>query len=340
MNTIGNLFRVTTWGESHGRAMGAVIDGCPAGLHLKEDDITAFLQKRDRPIEKLATARKEPNRVQLLSGVDADVTLGTPISMVIENEDFRKEDYGNLKRSFRPGHGDFAYHMKYQTDPLSGGGRASGRECISRLAAGYVARKIILSRLPGYSVSPRLVSLAGFPVTDGSSLSGAIEKAIGYSGDKDTSGGEVLLSVTGVPAGLGSPVFNKLDALLAGSLMGIGGVKAVEIGRGKESAFLLGSEMNDNFSDDGFESNNAGGILAGISTGADLIIRLSVKPTPTIGKEQRGLNVDMEVDTVVAKGRHDVNFAPRVAAIAEAMIHLVIADQLMLSGLVNRDVLK
>lgn len=340
MNTFGNLFRVTSWGESHGRAMGAVIDGCPAGLALGEEELTAFLQKNDRPMEELATARKEPNQVQLLSGVHGDETLGTPISVVIKNEDFRPVDYCNIRQSFRPGHGDFTYHKKYKTLPMSGGGRASGRECISRLAAGYIAQKIIHSGIPDYKVSSQLISLAGVKIEDSDSSLMAVERAKEISREKDTSGGEIKLSVSGIPAGLGGPVFSKLDALLSGALMSIGGVKAVEIGSGKKSAYLTGSEMNDNFSVGGFETNNAGGILAGISTGSDVIVKLSVKPTPTIGLKQQGLNTDLEVETIAVKGRHDVNFTPRVAVIAEAMIHLVILDQLMLCGFIHRDVLR
>lgn len=339
MNTFGNMFRVTTWGESHGRAMGAVIDGCPAGLLLQENELTGFLKEKDRPVEELATARQEPNHVRLLSGVHQNVSLGTPISIVINNEDFRTHDYSNMSRSFRPGHGDITYHRKFKTAPASGGGRASGRECISRLAAGYVAHKIIKSRLYDYCVRSSLASLAGVAIDDRNSYTKAVEKALDISRDKDTTGGEVVLSVSGIPAGLGSPVFHKLDAELASALMSIGGVKAIEIGSGRDSAYLKGSEMNDDFAHDGFETNNAGGVLAGISTGADLQIKLSVKPTPTIGKKQQGLNTDMEVESIVMKGRHDINFAPRVAVVAEAMIHLVIVDHLMLTGSINRDVL-
>lgn len=340
MNTFGNLFRVTTWGESHGKAMGAVIDGCPAGLELKEEELTSFLQKNDRPIEKLATARNEPNIVQLLSGVNQCETIGTPLSILIRNEDFRTGDYSNLKQSFRPGHGDFTYYSKYNTPPISGGGRASGRECISRLAAGYIANKIIKFYLPDYCVSSRLISLAGKKIDDQNSFSKALEKVLNISKKKDTSGGEITTAVSGIPAGIGGPVFNKLDAQMASALMSIGGIKAVEIGLGKQSAYKTGSEMNDNFSRGNFVTNNAGGILAGISTGSDIILKLSVKPTPTIGKKQQGLNTDLEVEPIIMKGRHDINFTPRVLKIAEAMIHLVILDQLMLNGTINRDVLK
>lgn len=339
MNTFGSLYRVTTWGESHGKAMGAVIDGCPAGLSLREEELTAFLREKDRPIEQLATARKEPNRVQLLSGISDNKTLGTPISIVIENEDVRTSDYSNIKRSFRPGHGDMTYHKKYNTPPQSGGGRASGRECISRLAAGFIAYKIIRNELRDYSVTSQIASLAGIEIQNGQDFDYAVERALDISAEKDTSGGEILLTVSGIPGGLGGPVFHKLDAHMAGALMSIGGVKAVEIGSGKESAHLKGSEMNDNFSHDGFETNHSGGILAGISTGSDITVRLSVKPTPTIGKEQMGLNSDYHVEPLAMKGRHDKNFTPRVAEVAEAMIHLVLLDQLMIQGRINRDII-
>lgn len=341
MNTFGTLFRVTTWGESHGKAMGAVIDGCPAGLPLCEEELTSYLQNNDRPLLSLATKRKEPNEVQLLSGISEDITLGTPLTLVIPNRDFRKKDYSSISETFRPGHGDYSYHAKYKTPPLSGGGRASGRECISRLASGYIAGKIIGNHFPQYQGSTTLLSLAGVSVENSKTLQNAIDKALEAAETQDTTGGEILLKIKGVPPGLGGPVFQKLDAILAGALMSIGGVKSVEIGKGKEAAFLLGSQMNDNFTLNNekapFSTNNTGGILAGISTGSDLDIKLSVKPTPTIGKKQQGLSINGEIREISVQGRHDLNFTPRVAKVAEAMVHLVILDQLMLNGLINRD---
>ncbi len=341
MNTIGSLFRVTTWGESHGKAMGAVIDGCPAGIDLNENELTDYLKRNDRPVEELATARTEPNEVRILSGTEDDFTIGTPVSIVIKNEDFRKKDYKDLKTNFRPGHGDYTWYLKHNVMPLSGGGRASGRECISRLAAGYIAEKIIKKNFPEYKIASRLESLAGQKIYDDKSYSLALEKAVQLSSDNDSSGGEIDVTVSGVPGGIGAPVFRSLDTDLAGALMSIGGVKAVEIGLGREMALMSGSESNDNFTvKDGrisFETNNAGGILSGITNGEEIIIRLSVKPTPSIAKEQTGIDARNGLRKISVNGRHDLNFTPRAAKIAEAMVNLVLLDHLMLSGKINRD---
>lgn len=341
MNTFGNLFRAATWGESHGKAIGAVIDGCPAGLRITEHEITNFLKKTDRPIEALATERAEANTVQILSGTVNDITIGTPISLIIENSNYKETDYSNIKKCFRPGHGDFTYFAKFGLEPLSGGGRASGRECISRLSTGYIAEKVIKRILPEYRLFSHITSLAGVKITDELSRRNAVERVIQISMENDSSGGEVTVTVTGLPAGIGSPVFSSLDADLAGAVMGIGGVKAVEIGIGKNCATLRGSECNDDFEVNGnnisFTSNNAGGVLSGISNGDELIIHFTIKPTPSIEKKQNGLTIDNELKEISTTGRHDKNITPRAAKIAEAMINCVLLDHLMICGKINRD---
>jgi len=336
MNTAGQLFRVSSWGESHGKAMGALIDGCPAGLELEEEDIRRYLARADRPIPEIATQRQEPNRVEILSGVERGVTLGTPIALLIPNLDFRPADYSRQKQIFRPGHGDYSYYCKYGRVASSGGGRASGRECISRLAAGFIAEKLIKQVLPDYKVSWNLTEMAGIKIQSRVKLQAALNRVEEIAKEQDSSGGAFQMTVSGLPAGLGNPVFAKLDGLIAAALMGIGGVKAVEIGAGVQAAGLKGSQMNDSF---GSAENRAGGILAGISTGEPLELCVYVKPTPSIAQPQRGISAEGEAGEVITKGRHDRNFTPRAAEIAASMIHLLMADQLMLRGQINRDCL-
>ncbi len=341
MNTHGTLFRVTTWGESHGKAVGAVIDGCPANLPLDDGEICDHLRRNDRPIPEIATSRVEPNEAQILSGTWRGRTLGTPICIAVANADAESSDYAPLEGLFRPGHGDFSYYAKYGTQSVPGGGRASGRQCIARLAAGYVAEKLMRAVLPAVTISARITGLAGVAVEDEGTLRRAVEAAAGQRDLGDSTGGIVEVVAEGLPAGLGEPVFGRLDSALASALMSIGTVKSVEIGAGAACAASAGSRFNDAFclgtQGLGFSSNRAGGILAGIGTGAPIVARLAVKPAPSIVAAQVGATVGGELREISVRGRHDANVTPRVAPIAAAMTALVLVDMLMIAGRIPRE---
>jgi chorismate synthase len=342
-NTFGSLFRVTTWGESHGTAVGATLDGCPPGLPLTAQDIQAELDRR-RPGKggPAASPRKEPDAVEILSGVFEGKTTGTPIALAIFNKDAHSKSYDNLKDIFRPGHGDISYLAKYGIRDHRGGGRASARETAGRVAAGAVAKKLL--SLHGITVTAYTVSLGGI-TTDKRNLSEindnplfcpdneAAAKMIGHietvRKEGDTLGGIVEILATGCPAGLGEPVFEKLDAALASALMSIGAVKGVEIGAGFAAAGMRGSENNDVILPEGFASNNSGGILAGISNGDAIVARVAVKPIPSIGKEQQTINLAHEPVTVSIGGRHDISAIPRIIPVCEAMVALCLADHLL-----------
>jgi chorismate synthase len=341
-NIIGVLFRVATWGESHGPAIGAVIDGCPPLLELSAADIQADLERRKPGGSPTASPRREADRVEILSGVWEGKTTGTPISLVIWNRDARSGDYEELRNVYRPGHGDFTYERKYGLRDHRGGGRASGRETAARVAAGAVARKLLAGR--GITVSACTVALGGITAAAGEPAAAAgnrlhcpdpeaarrMEAALAAARRRgDTLGGIVEIVVRGCPAGLGEPVFAKLDADLAGALMGIGTVKGVEIGAGFAAAAMTGSENNDPLVSGGFAGNNAGGILAGISTGQELIIRAACKPIPTLGREQNTIDRDGNPVRLAVRGRHDVAVIPRILPVCEAMVCLVLADHLL-----------
>lgn len=337
-NSFGRLFRVTTWGESHGPALGAVIDGCPAGLSLDDTQIRTQLD-RDVPDHELGTPRGELNRFQVLSGMFGGRTLGTPLAIVIWNNDARPDAYSAGRDTLRPGHADFAYLARYGHTDWRGGSRASGRECIARLAAGAVARTLIAT--VGVALDGRVSELAGIPVSDETSLKRARERALELGKAGESTGGMVELRVTGLPPGIGSPVFDKLQAELGHALFSIGGVKAVEFGQGVEAARQCGSEHNDPFSYDEHGSivttgNKCGGLLGGITTGGELTLRLAVKPTPTICLPQKTVNVAEHREVTMSyEGRFDRNYAARVVPIAEAMAGCVLADHLLMSGLIN-----
>ncbi|MBU1403908.1 MAG: chorismate synthase [Proteobacteria bacterium] len=342
-NTFGSLFRVTTWGESHGTAVGATIDGCPPGLPLAAQDIQAELDRR-RPGKggPAASPRKEPDAVEILSGIFEGKTTGTPIALAIFNKDAHSKSYDNLKDIFRPGHGDITYLAKYGLRDHRGGGRASARETAGRVAAGAVAKKLL--SLHGITVTAYTVALGGI-TTDKRNLSEindnplfcpdneAAATMIGHiervRKEGDTLGGIVEILATGCPAGLGEPVFEKLDAALAGALMSIGAVKGVEIGAGFAAAGMRGSENNDVILPEGFATNNSGGILAGISNGDAIVARVAVKPIPSIGKEQQTINLAHEPVTVSIGGRHDISAIPRIIPVCEAMVALCLADHLL-----------
>ena len=327
-SSFGKKFVVTTWGESHGKAIGAVLDGCPAGLSLCEEDIQVFLDRRKPGQSRYTTARKEGDLVEILSGVFEGKTTGTPISLLIRNTDQRSRDYGNIAYSYRPGHADFTFDQKYGFRDYRGGGRSSGRETAGRVAAGAIAVKI-LDQL-GISEEEIRNNTLCMPDADAAAKASAyLEQCLN---SQDSAGGVIECRIKNVPAGLGDTVFDKLDATLAHAIMSIGAVKAVEIGDGINVTRLTGSEDNDGFvQKDGIiskTSNHAGGIMGGMSDGSDIILRAHIKPTPSISQSQStvtntGENLELEI-----KGRHDPVIVPRAVVVVEAMAALTITDAL------------
>jgi len=341
-NTFGKVFRVTTWGESHGPALGAVIDGCPPGLELDAADIQKDLDKRKPGKGGGESPRKEPDQVEILSGVFEGLTTGTPISLIIYNKDAQSKAYDHLQNIFRPGHGDITYLKKYGIRDHRGGGRASARETVARVAAGAVARKVLAENdiaVIAYTVALGEVATTKRNMKEiaknrlycpDAEAAERMEKLIETVRKKgDSLGGVVEIKATGCPVGLGEPVFDKLDGALAGALMSIGAVKGVEIGAGFRVAELLGSENNDAITPKGFRTNNAGGVLAGISNGDAIIARVAVKPIPSISLEQDTLNLDYEPVKIRVGGRHDISAIPRIVPVCEAMVCLTLADHLL-----------
>jgi chorismate synthase len=341
-STFGKIFRTTTWGESHGTAVGATVDGCPPGIALSEAVIQADLERRRPGTGGAASPRKEPDRVEILSGVFEGKTTGTPISLIIYNKDAHSKSYNHLKDIFRPGHGDITYLKKYGTRDHRGGGRASARETAARVAAGAVARTMLAAE--GIEIFAYTLALGGIKAAefdreaiaknrlfcpDLRAADAMEDKIAATKKEGDTLGGLVEVRVNGCPAGLGEPVFDKLDAEIARALMSIGAVKGVEIGSGFEAAAMCGSQNNDALTPEGFSSNNAGGILAGISNGDQIIARAAVKPIPSIGREQKTINLAGEPVTISIGGRHDISAIPRIIPVCEAMMCLVIADHLL-----------
>jgi chorismate synthase len=341
-NTFGQVFRVTTWGESHGTAVGATIDGCPPGLKLTAAMIQQDMDRRRPGTGGAASPRKEPDKVEILSGIYQETTTGTPISLIIYNKDAHSKSYDHLREIFRPGHGDFTYLKKYGIRDHRGGGRASARETAGRVAAGAVARQLLLRE--NIKVTALTVALGGIVARqrnlaeinenrlfcpDNEAAALMEERIREVREQHDTLGGIVEVICQGCPVGLGEPVFNKLDAELAGALMSIGAVKGVEIGSGFAAAASTGSKNNDPILPDGFASNNSGGILAGISNGDDIIVRAAVKPIPSIARDQQTVNLANEPVTIKIGGRHDISAIPRIIPVCEAMVCLVIADHLL-----------
>ncbi len=342
-NTFGKAFSVTTWGESHGPALGVVIDGCPPRLKLDREDIQAALDKR-RPGKggPTETARKEPDKVEILSGTFEGFTTGTPISLLIWNKDARSKSYDHLRDVFRPGHGDYTYLKRYGIRDHRGGGRSSGRETAARVAAGAVAQLVL--DLLNIQVMAYTVSLAGVDAKkrnldeiwnnrlfcpDSEAAQQMEAAALEARSNGDSVGGVVEVQAFNVPAGLGEPVFDKLDAEIAKALMSVGAVKCVEIGSGLRAAYLKGSQNNDPISPEGFLSNNAGGILAGISNGEPIVARAAVKPIPSISMEQDTINTKGEPCKLKVGGRHDASAIPRIVPVLKAMMQLVLADHIL-----------
>ncbi|MDP2795963.1 MAG: chorismate synthase [Methanoregula sp.] len=319
MNTFGRNFRITTFGESHGPALGVVIDGCPAGMALSESDIQPLLDRRRPGTSPFSSSRKEGDKVEILSGIFEGKTTGTPVALMVRNEGQQSKDYEELREKFRPGHADFTYQEKYGIRDHRGGGRSSGRETLARVAAGAVAMKCLSDR--GITITGTISEVHG--KTDPADME---KEILAAKTAGDSVGGIVQLTATGCPTGLGDPVFGKLDALIACAMMGIGAVKGVEIGDGFSAAQKFGSENNDPMTADGFSSNHAGGILGGISSGEDIIVRIAVKPTPSIAKIQQTRDIHGNVVDISVGGRHDPCIAPRIVPVAEAMLALVLID--------------
>ena len=347
-STFGKLFTVTTWGESHGPAIGAVVDGCPAGIPLSEADVQEFLDRRRPGQGAVTTARNEKDQVKILSGVFEGKTTGTPISFVVFNEDQHSADYSDVQKWYRPSHADLSYDLKYGFRDYRGGGRSSARETIGRVAAGAVARKL-LEKVAGTEFLAWVSSVGDVDcpamTTDAISRE-AIEASAVRCPDKDASaqmeaaildakknadsiGGVVSLLVKNVPAGLGEPVFDRLDALLAQAMLSIPASKGFEIGSGFAAARMKGSEHNDEIFFDGAfhtRTNNAGGSVGGISNGENIFCRIAFKPTATIAQSQKTASRDGENGELLAKGRHDPCVAVRAPVIVESMAALVLAD--------------
>jgi chorismate synthase len=348
-NLIGVIFRVTTWGESHGKATGAVVDGCPPGIDLDESDIQRDMDRRRPGIDESSTPRGEHDRVEIVSGTFEGKTTGTPLSLIIKNEDVESRDYDAIKDVFRPGHGDFTYHEKYGIRDYRGGGRASGRETAARVAAGAIAKKIIHAE--GISVIAYTREVGGITVKkivlshisqnrlrcpDMDSSAEMEERLNEAKKNGDSLGGIVEILVRGCPPGLGEPVFDKIDADLAKALMSIGTVKGVEIGAGFQAANMSGSECNDEITTEGFLTNNAGGILAGITNGDDIVIRIACKPVASIEKKQQTIDTRKRPQLVSVTGRHDVSVIPRIIPVCEAMVSIVLADHIMRQRAIER----
>jgi len=328
-SSFGKLFRITTWGESHGPAVGVVIDGCPAGLDLAEADIQTMLDRRKPGQSRYATARSEDDAVEILSGVFEGKTTGTPISLMIRNRDHHSADYAAIKDVYRPGHADYTFDEKYGIRDYRGGGRSSGRETAGRVAAGAVAEKML--RELGVTFTVRPVSIGGIPAENEAAVKAHLDAAIR---DGDSVGGIVECIIHGVPAGLGEPVFDKADARLAASVMSIGAVKSVEIGDGSAAAVHRGSENNDAFraGEDGSVTkltNHAGGILGGITDGSDIVLRAAFKPTPSITKEQDSVTAGHKNISLSVNGRHDPVIVYRGMVVMEAMAAITILDMLL-----------
>ena len=357
----GKIFRISSFGESHGKALGVVVDGCPAGLSLSEADIQPYLERR-RPGKNLKmTQRKEEDQVEILSGVFQGMTTGTPIALMVRNEDQRSKDYGDIAESFRPGHADYGFFSKYGIRDYRGGGRSSGRETLARVAAGAIAKKI-LQELQ-VEVDAKVIELAGISLSTPEGREEADARILKLREEGDSAGGVVECRVNGLFPGVGEPVFDKLDARLAEGIMSIGAVKAVEIGDGVAVTKALGSENNDAFFAEGTEkdiavdqmetavvkedeaevdyslgnnslslkkkTNHSGGILGGMSDGSELILRACFKPTPSIGKLQNTVKENGEATAIKIMGRHDPTVVERAAVVVEAMTAIVILDCLL-----------
>ncbi|MYB27133.1 MAG: chorismate synthase [Candidatus Dadabacteria bacterium] len=350
-NSFGRFFRITTWGESHGPALGVVVDGCPAGLEICAEDIQYELDRRRPGQSRITTQRKEADAIEILSGVFDGRTLGTPISMMVRNTDAKSKSYEDIKDVYRPGHADFTYDEKYGRRDHRGGGRSSARETVGRVAAAAIAKKILNSHgvtTTGYvkQVGDIVAEDIDFdrieenPVRcpDPQAAKRMIDLIESVRKEGDSVGGTVEVVSRGLPTGLGEPVFSKLDADLARALMSIGGIRGFEMGMGFGVVERKGSQVNDLMykKEDGtlgFRTNNSGGLLGGITSGADLVVRIAIKPTSSISQVQDTVDKEGEKTQLRVKGRHDPCLCPRAVPIAEAMVNLVLLDHLLISKL-------
>ena len=351
-NSIGRSFVVTTFGESHGRALGCIVDGCPPGLPLDESDIQIDLDRRRPGRSRHTTQRKEPDQVQILSGVFEGVTTGTPIGLLIENKDQRSRDYGDIKDKFRPGHADYTYQQKYGIRDYRGGGRSSARETTMRVAAGAIARKYLRAKL-GIEIHGYLAQLG--PIELDAIDMGVVEDNPFFCADPsrldelesfmdelreqgDSIGAKISVVASNIPPGLGEPVFDKLEAAIAHGLMSINAVKGVELGAGFRAVTQRGSEHRDEIGADGFSKNDAGGTLGGISSGQDLVASIALKPTSSISVPGKTIDKTGAETEIVTKGRHDPCVGLRATPIAEAMVALVLMDHYLRHRAQNADV--
>ncbi|PTW36838.1 chorismate synthase [Rhodovulum kholense] len=351
LNTFGHLFRVTTWGESHGSALGATVDGCPPGIAVDEAMLQHWLDRRKPGQSRFTTQRQEPDTVEILSGVFEGQTTGTPVQLMIRNTDQRSKDYGDIAQKFRPGHADITYWQKYGIRDYRGGGRSSARETAARVAAGGVARAALASLAPGLTITGYMVQIGPHAIDRARFDVAQIERNPFWAPDAQAAaewegyldglrktgnsvGAVVEIVASGVPAGLGAPIYGKLDTDLAAAMMSINAVKAVEIGEGMAAATLTGVENADEMTmgPDGpvYASNHAGGILGGISTGQEVVVRFAVKPTSSILTPRRTVTVAGEETEIVTKGRHDPCVGIRAVPVGEAMMACVLLDHLLL----------
>lgn len=338
-SSFGKIFRITTFGESHGIGVGVVIDGVTPGIEISEADIQYQLDRRKPGQSSITTQRKESDKINILSGVFEGKTTGTPMALILYNEDQISSDYNSIKDLFRPGHADFTYLQKYGIRDHRGSGRASGRETSARVAAGAVAGKILISK--GINITAYTIKAAGIScdkrdleVIEKNNMRACDSKAalamekriIALADEGNSAGGIVECIVTGIKPGLGEPVFDKIDAEIAKAMISLGAVKAIEFGSGFACADMKGSEHNDNMDKNGFKTNNAGGIIGGITTGEDILFRIAVKPTSSISKEQATVDIDGKEKSIRTEGRHDPCICPRIVPVVEAMTALVIID--------------
>ena len=351
-NTIGKLFTVTTSGESHGPGMSAIVDGCPPGMPLCEKDIQEELERRRPGKSRFTSQRKEPDQVKIMSGIFEGLTTGTPINLVIDNVDQKPKDYSEIKDKFRPGHADYTYYHKYGIRDYRGGGRSSARETVMRVASGAIAKKYLREyvgiEIFGYlkQLGPitldctdrELIDTNPFFCADPEKISELENFMDTLRKDGDSIGAKINVIATGVPVGLGEPVFNKLDADIAHALMSINAVKGVEIGAGFSVVTQRGSEHRDEIDKSGFKQNNAGGTLGGISSGQDIVSSIALKPTSSIIKAAETINKDGATTQIVTKGRHDPCVGLRATPIAEAMLAIVLMDHLLRHRAQNADV--
>ena len=352
-NSFGKSFVVTTFGESHGLALGCIVDGCPPGMALSEADIQGDLDRRRPGRNKHTTQRNEPDRVKILSGVFEGKTTGTPIGLLIENTDQRSKDYGDIKDKFRPGHADYTYQQKYGIRDYRGGGRSSARETAMRVAAGAIARKYLaesagidirgfVSQLGPIRLEPKDLSIIddnAFFCADPDKLDELDAFMTALRDDGDSIGAKISVLVRHMPVGLGEPVFDKLEADLAHGLMSINAVKGVEVGAGFAAVEQRGSQHRDEMTQSGFSKNDAGGTLGGISSGQDLLVSIALKPTSSISKPGKTIDKSGEETEIVTRGRHDPCVGLRATPIAEAMVALVLVDHLLRNRAQNADVL-